>query len=453
MTWSLQIARYEWGASGESVTGFELGDKIVEFEVADPALTIDRAPSRRYRGAWAVAHRGKNVIDSARVRIASGDDPHSALHTTATAIRRSLLWQESLRNDRRVVVRFRDDERHDENEWYEAPLLNGTVRLERGPFLRLTWERGPYWSGPEVLLTVKNNWTQYGGNVTPDANGYYDYAQITNCDDDNPAHNNWIIVETPGGTVETPIRLRVQNSYDVGRLDDVRVAWGSKPQKLTLEAEDSDLSPYVQPGEDYSNQARARADTFRWELSQSVQNDLVGRYRVLANGSLNGATWTFAAGYALTKEQYAIQDDGDTTATGASGWTDLGEIVLPPGGFLHQPRADLKLWLEGSEEKYLDYVALLPVENDQYRHIFFDEGYHCQYEACIEDDGWRGELAYELAGKRYSSLQARGLPIWVTPAEDEQMLSFALEGNLGDALALRSAIVQVFIRPHYDWLP
>jgi len=148
-----------------------------------------------------------------------------------------------------------------------------------------------------------------------------------------------------------------------------------------------------------------------------------------------------------------VQDNGETTATGQNGWTDLGEIVLPPGGFVHQPRADLRLWLSGSAESWLDYVVLLPVENDQYRRIFFNEGYNCQYEACMEDDGWRNELAYELAGVRYASLQAHGNPLWVTPAESAQMLSFALENDGNGAEALRTAIVQVFARPHYDWLP
>lgn len=453
MTWYLQIARYEWGGAGESVTGLSLGDKIVEFEVAEPALTIERRMGR-FDGTRAVAHRGETVTDSALVRIASTDDPHSAYHATATALRRALLWQESLRTDRRVVVRFRDSERHTATEWYEAPLISGVVRLQKGPFLRLTWERGPYWSGPETLLSVKNNWTQYGGVVTPDVNGYYDYAQITNCDDADPTHNNWVIVETPGGTVETPIRLRIQNDYDSSsRLRSVRVAWGSRPQRLTLEGEDSELTPYIDPGESYSNLAHARATEFRWTIAPSVQTDLVGRFRVLANGQLSEATWTLAAGYALTREQYAVQDDGDTVATGVSGWTDLGEIVLPPGGFVHQPRADLRLWLTGSAERWLDYIVLLPVENNQYRYLFFNEGYNCQYEACIEDDGWRDELAYELGGVRYASLQAHGAPLWATPAESEQMLSFALESDSGGAAALRTAIVQIFARPHYDWLP
>lgn len=452
MTWYLQIARFEWGVAGETATGFDLGDKVVEFEVAEPALTIERRQGR-FDGTRAVAHRGETVTDSVLVRAGTAN-PHTAYHTTAIALRRALLWQESLRADRRVVVRFRDSDRHGSTEWYEAPLINGVVRLERGPFLRLTWERGPYWSGPEALLKVKNNWTQYGGVVTPDANGYYDYAQVMNCDDADPTHNNWVIVETPGGTVETPLRLRLQNNYDsTARLRSVRVGWGPRPQKLTLEAEDSELTPYIEPGETYSNLARARDTEFRWTIAQSLQTDLVGRFRVLANGQLNSGTWTFAAGYALTKEQYAVQDDGETTVTGRSGWTDLGEIVLPPGGFLHQPRAPLRLWLTGSAEAMLDYVVLLPVENNQYRHIFFNEGYNCLYQACIEDDNWRDELAYELGGVRYASLQAHGAPLWVTPAETTQMLSFALENHGGNAEALRTAIVQVFARPQYDWLP
>ncbi len=455
MTWHLQIARFEWTAAGETATGLALGDKVIEFEVADPEPMLERRRGR-FDGSRIVAHGNENVVDSVLVRIPAEDDAYSAHHETALAIRRALLWQESLRNDRRVVVRFRDDARHESGEWYEAPLIDGRVRLERGGFLRLSWERGPYWSGPETVLKVKNNWTQYAGIVTPDANGYYEYAQITNCDDDDPEHNNWVIIETPGGTVETLVRLRIQNNYDSSRrLKSVRAAWGSRPQKLTLEAEDSEgISPDdIEPDADFGGMAHARSSVFRWTIEQGIYTDLVGRFRVLANGRLNGTTWTFAAGYALTREQYAIQDDGETTATGKNGWTDLGEIVLPPGGFLHQPRAPLKLWLDGSGEAWLDYVALLPVENDQFRYLFFNEGYNCLYEACIEDDGWRGEQAYEVGGLRYASVQAHGSPLWITPAADAQMLSFTLENDRGGAEALRTAIVQVFARPQYDWLP
>ena len=450
MSWEFQIARIEWTTSGESITALDLTGDVVDYAPAQPKLQLTQTAGPR-DGAYPVAHEAQNVTESVRIRVNVANAKTTYINA-AEAVHRALLWAEDLRRDRRVVVRFRDTERHDAGVYYESDLYSARVTLERGGLIRISWERAPCWSGPEELLKVKNNWTQYSGEVTPDGNGYADYAQITNCDDDNPLHNNWIIVEAPDGTVETPAHIRINNNYDSNRLKAVRIGWSDRPQAFTLEAEDA-AGVYVDPGDVYSNLARARASTFVWEISHTDVRDYVGRFRVLANGALSGATWTLHAGYELTKKQEARYPDGASYATGANGWTDIGELSLPPGPYLHPPRPTLKLWLEGSSECWLDYIVFVPVERWQYRYLWFSDGYNCVPGACIFDDGWRGEYGYDFDGVNYASLSAYGAPIRLRPQASEQMLTFALTNDYDGAEALRSALVAVYARPRYDVLP
>jgi len=452
MTWHFQIARVEWTTSGEIVTALNLSGSVIEYAPQQPRLGLLQTAGAR-DGSVPVAHEARNVTESIRVQL---DDPASAVtsyHNAAEAIRRALLWAEGFRLDRRVVVRFRDDNRHDTDEWYEADLYDARVALEQhGSVIRLSWERAPYWSGPEMLLKVKNNWTQYSGEVTPDEDGYADYAQVTNCDDDNPLHDNWIIVEAPDGTVETPAHIRINNNYDSNRLKAVRIGWSDRPQAFTLEAEDA-AGAYIEPGDSYSNLAHAKATTFKWEIEHSNVRDYVGRFKVFANGWLADSTWRLWAGYALTKKQEARYPNGMNYAEGANGWTEIGELSLPPGPYLAPPRPTLVIWLEGSAEKWLDYLLFMPVQRWQHRYIWFSDGYNCVPGASIDDDGWRGTLGYDYGGINYASLSAYGEPIRLWPQANEQMLSFALTSDYDAAEALRSALVTVYARPRYDVLP
>jgi hypothetical protein len=450
MSWEFQIARIAWTTSGETVTALDLTGDVIDYAPAQPELAVTRTAGPR-DGAYPVSHESQNVTESVRIRV-NVANAKTTYHNAAEAIRRALLWAEDLRRDRRVVVRFRDTERFEAGIYYEATLYNARLELQRGGMLRISWERSPYWSGPEELLTVKNNWTEYSEEVTPDGDGYADYAQITNCDDDNPLHNNWLIVEAPGGTVETPLHVRINNNYDDDRLKAVRLGWSDRPQAFTLEGEDADGGVYIAPGAEYSNQAHARSDRFVWEVEHSDVRDYVGRFRVLANGNLSG-TWQMWAGYALTKKQEARYPDGASYATGADGWTEIGELSLPPGPYLHPPRPTLKLWLEGSGEAWLDYVAFVPVQRWQHRYLWFSDGYNCVPGACIFDDGWRGEFGYDYGGVNYASLSAYGEPIRLRPQSSEQMLTFALTSDSDSAEALRSALVAVYARPRYDVLP
>ncbi len=449
MAWILQIARIEWTPEGESITATEIGTRVFDYFPASPAVEMERTAGAR-RGSRPVAHTVPNVRESARVSLAGAPDRWTAYRALETALERALLWAEDDRRDMRAVLRFRDTARHDANTFFEAPLVNGSVELDRGPTVRLTWERGPYWSGAETLLPVRNAWTQYSGEVEPDEDGYAEYALVTNADDDNPLRNNHVFVSAPEGDVGAPMRIRIQNNYTSGRLRTVRMGWTDRPQQLLLEAEDAEgvSSTY---DETRSGRGHATSAAFRWVIEQNTTRDLTGMFRIYANGNLRGASWRIANGYALTRMQYGSR----VAMAGSNGWTDLGLLSFPPGGYAHPLRHPVTVWLEGDAEGTLDFLLFVP--QVQYRRLTF-QGYNCVPGACIEDDGWRGETVYEFDGQRLRLLDVYGAPLEARPAlllphSQEQMLVFALEGDGGDAKAERSAMVQCFARPHYRTLP
>ena len=448
MAWEFQICRIEWTPSGETITCMDIGSSVFEYFPSSPALAISRTQGRR-RGSVPIAHATPNVMETVRVKFAAASY-WTGFRALEAALERALQWSEGDRRDMRSVLRFRDTARHG-STYYETPLYDGRITQERGPILTLTWERGPYWTGPEVPLPVVNNWVTYSGEVTPGAGGYYDYAQVTNADDGTPTRCNWVIVTPPSGDVPTPIRLRMQNNYESGRLRAVRVGWNDRPQALVLEGEDAQGAT-VTNGTQYSNMAVGAATTFKWVIEQSTVRDFTGPFRVFANGNLAGKTWRVATGYALTRKQYGTR----AAVEGESGWTDLGVLSFPPGGYVHPTRYPVTVWLDGSGEGTLDYLVFIPQR--QQRWLAFTEGYNCQPGACIEDDGWRGELVLEHDGQRVPILEGFGdaieaWPSGLLPGSARQMLTFTLESDTGGATADRSAIVQVFARPHYRTLP
>jgi hypothetical protein len=408
--------------------------RVLEYIPAPAGVSVTRTPGRRV-GARPVASTVDNVTETLTLR-ASGDVT-LALRTLNQAMNMALEWSKQFRRDMRFVARLRDPDRH--QEWFEAELFGGRVEMERdsGRVLRLTWEREPYWSGAEQILRLRNTVAN-------------DYAlTIYNHDDGGYGHDNFVIVDAPAGDVPTPARIKIRNTYTSGRLAGVRIGWYDRPHYLTLEGEASELAPSIVTDAQYSDGAWATATAFQWTLAQSNIVDYVGLFRVLANGNLNGGDWTMSAGYELTRMQTS------RAVAGASGWTDLGLISLPPGGYVHPFRYPMRIWLDGSAAGTLDYLMFMPIQ--QYRHLKF-RGYNCLPGACIVDDGIRDELIYDFNGQALPVLDGYGDPIEVWPSgllpgNRQQMLVFAMTSDTGGAAPLRTAEVQVTVRPRYNVVP
>lgn len=441
MTLKLQIARIEWTSGGEVTTTLDIAPngEVIEYipRAPNPAIQKTAGP---VSAEWPVAHDDRNVTESIEISLARESNVWTAFHNIEAALERALYWGEGLRRDMRTVIRFQDTARH--SDWFEAPLLGGRVELGKGPVCNLIIERGPYWDGPEAIVHVQNQWSS----------GWQDYADIYNCDDD--VHNNWVYVYDPGGNAPAPARIRINNTYADNRVAEIRIGWSDRPQALTLEGEDSELSKVITPGVDYSNMATASAKSFRWDIPESAVRDYVGQFRVLAIGNLAAGTWRASAGWEISRKQYGTR----APVQGVGGITDLGVISLPPGSYSHPIRYQISVWLDGSAEGALDYVAFIPIR--QYRRIRFN-GYNSLPGTCVEDDGWRGETVYDYGGQRISELDVYGQPIALWPdgmlpgtaGNRLQMLSFVLVNDFGVAEALRSARVQVFARPRWRTLP
>jgi len=128
---------------------------------------------------------------------------------------------------------------------------------------------------------------------------------------------------------------------------------------------------------------------------------------------------------------------------------------LPPGGYVHPFRYPMRIWLDGSAAGTLDYLMFMPIQ--QYRHLKF-RGYNCLPGACIVDDGIRDELIYDFNGQALPVLDGYGDPIEVWPSgllpgNRQQMLVFAMTSDTGGAAPLRTAEVQVTVRPRYNVVP
>jgi hypothetical protein len=412
--------------------------RVLEYIPAAAPINVTSTPGRRV-GARPVASDVGNVTEALSVRVFGS--VAEAQRTLNQAFTMALEWSKQFRRDMRFVARLRDPQRH--QEWFEAELFGGRTELDsqNGRLLRLNWERAPYWSGDEQILNLRNTVTA----------GYT--LSVFNHDDDGYGHDNFVILDAPAGDVPTPARIRIRNTYathPATRLKEVRIGWYDRPHYLTLEGENSNLGlATIDADANYSNSARASAQNYRWTLSQSNIVDYVGMFRVLANGNLSGATWQMSAGYELTKMQHT------KAVAGRSGWTDLGLISLPPGGYVHPFRYPVNFWLDGSAIGTLDYLMFMPIQ--QWRHLKF-RGYNCATGACIVDDGIRDELIYDFDGQALPVLDGWGDPIelWpaaVLPGNQQQMLVFAMVNDFEGAEPLRTADVQVTVRPRYNVLP
>lgn len=438
----IHFARIEASPTGgDDVTIIPLTQtmRVLEYVPAGAPINVTSTPGRRI-GSRPVASVIGNVTEPITVKVI-GDAP-SAQRTLNQVFAMALEWSKQFRRDMRLVMRIRDPNRH--QEWFEAELFSGRADLDSGSgrVLRLTLEREPYWNGAEQIVNLRNTVAQ----------GYT--LGIMNHDDDRFGHDNFVLPDAPAGDVPTPARIRIRNTYTTTpatRLKDVRIGWYDRPHYLTLEGENSEASiTVVDSDENFSNSARATAQNYQWTLQQSNIVDFVGLFRVLANGDLTGATWSMSTGYELTKMQTA------KAVTGRSGWTDLGLISLPPGGYVHPFRYPHRIWLDGSAAGKLDYLMFMPIQ--QWRHLRFDHGYNCAPGACIVDDGIRDELIYDFNGQALPILAGWGDPIelWpsgLLPGNQQQMLVFAMMNDFDRAEPMRTADVQVTVRPRYNVVP
>jgi len=443
MSYQLSIGRREW-ASGVTLTVQSIAPNgtLYEYFPGGPPVSVTWTQGETV-GSWPVAHRVGNVVESCKINF-YGDNVMTALRTLNQAFMAARQWAESSRKDLEYVLRFRDSARHGVNEWYESRLYGGQVTLERGHVLNVTWERAPYWEGDEAIVQVKRRDTAFA-----------DYAQITNCEDTNPARSNVLRLQTPSGDVPTPIRIRINNDYSSERrLKSVRMHWFPEGIATTLEADQAVPTPFLAPNEAASNGNVGSGTSFTWSVEHSTMRNYTGWFRVLVNGVLYD-DWTVGIGYELRKEQ-------ERTITGSAGWNDFGLFYFPPRGYMPPVRYPVKIWLDGDSERNgtVDYVVLLPVYNEmaQWRYLDFS-GFNAVEGACIEDDMRRMDspALYQYGDQNLPVINAYGGPIELWPAglpgSGYQSLVFALANDRDYAEALRTAQVQVFARPRYANLP
>jgi len=408
--------------------------EFVEYSPAAPPARVTWTQGARV-GARPVAHEVANAVE--RLTVWALDAGDEALYTLNQELQVAQLWGESFRRDMKIVARVRDAARG--GRWVEAQLFGGQAVWSDavGKTLALTWVRAPYWQATDdVALTLTND-ADSGTAI-----GIYNH------EDEDDGHDNWVVVEAPEGNVPAPARIMIKNTHSAGRLGGVRMGWYDRPNYLQLEGEDSALPITSLPGSAHSNDTIGQGSAFKWELPQSITVDYVGMFKVLANGILGG-TWQISAGYELTKLQTS------RAVTGNSGWTDLGPVVLPPGGYVHPNRYPVSIWLDGSEAGALDYLLFMPMA--QHRRLSF-RGYHALPGTCIVDDGIREELVYDYAGQRFPILDSWGdqIEIWpegLLPGSRQQMIVFALTSNVGSAEALRTAEISIWCRPRWTVLP
>lgn len=457
----LEIARREFTADGETVTATAITPtaKVLDYVPVDVSYDVQYTHGE-LPGAKPTRHTVGNVVESLKLAVAC--DAPGALRAFAAEFERALRWAEQNREDMQVFLRVTDPERFTAGVWFEARLFGGRVTFESsaGRVLNLTVERFPYWEGAWTRLLVKNNRTQEvePDGVEIDEDGWATFGSVTNADDADPARDNWLMIEPPPGDAPAPLRIRIQNDYETTpatRLKTVRIGWYDRQQNLILEAEDG-AGSVITTDARYSNERVCSNTTFKWVIPQDLYRDFVGPFRVWANGSLSGATWRFAAGYELTRMKYASR----AVVDGANGWTDLGQIQLPAGGYRTPTRYPGAFWLDGSAARDLDFVLLQPVY--QARRLTFTSGYNCVPGACIVDDPEQG-VYYDFSGQKLPILDAWGNPIEAWPdgilpfqgidTPHSQMLTFMLASESGAAVADRSALIEVFARPRYRVLP
>lgn len=443
MAWEMRLGKRTATGGVEDLSTDALSDvsEWVQYEPSPAPIGLTWTPGTR-EGAHLVDSEVGNVEESFDIYTVA--NARAARRLISTYLHTARLWAQEWRRDMRVVAQIRDTAYSD--TWYEAQLFAGScVRSGHvGKKSRITWVRAPYWRGPETVQQVS---VDFGRT-------YEDYATIYNHDDAQPGHVNWLYVQAPDGNVPALTRIRVRNTYEKGRLREVRIGWSDRPVNLILEGEDA-LGVSVQPRANYSGEAFGQASTFRWELDYSLVRDLVGDFDVYVNGDLSDDSWKAWAGYALTKDHSGLQD----YATGQDGWTYLGELTVPVGGYVEGERYPLMIWVvsEGGDQGIIDYVHLVP--STPYSRRLRFSGYNAQPGTCVEDDGIRKHTVYEWSGERivipvygHNQIQLRPSAL-LDPANAQQMLIFGLEGDRGDANAMRTAQVQIYTVDRWDGLP
>lgn len=440
--YEFRIVRIEAQGNSELRTTTDLTELCEWFEFTPAAAPVEltwTAGSRE--GAWPVAQRVGNVEETVTAwTLGNASAARAALNA---AFQQARTWGIGFRRDMRIVIQVRNPCVN--TAFFEAQLYGGSaVPVDAvGRQTAIKWTRAPYWMGQERTMGLR---TALNG-------AYADYADLYNCDDARPGYNNWVIVEPPVGTVPALARIRIQNTYADDRMREVRMGWYDRPNNLILEGENSELSPDITNDAERSNQAYAAANGFRWTLPWSTVRDLVGEFRVLSNGSLAGQRWRLAVGVELTREQTLRY------VAGANGWTDLGQVSLPPGGYVAGERYPVRVWLESEDGLAggLDFVHFVPVE--QARRIRF-RGYDALPGTCVVDDGIRDELYYEFGTQKLAILDGWGTPIQLRPEallpytwSGQQMITFGFSGPTGNADAKRTARVQIAARPRWDVLP
>lgn len=437
--YEFRIARIEAaGASDEeTISDLMVDCPWIEFQprAAPQSLTWTAGQPD---GGWPVSRQIDNVEETLTLWTSR---PMHVQKVLTGAFETARLWAMSFRRDMRVVAQIRNPDRNP--HYYEAQIYDGSIEPD-GASKRLIarWTREPFWRGEETTLQVRTWSTEAWG----------DAATIYNSDDSQPGHNNFVFLQPPAGNVPALTRIRISNNYASGRLAEVRIGWYDRQINLSLEGEDSELSPDITPDADYSNQAYGTDNRFRWTLDYSSARDFVGPFRVLVNGRLSGDRWRAKLGYELT----ALQTG--RWITGANGWTDLGLFMMPPGGYTHPERYAIRIWLESEDDSdgVVDFVHFAPAQ--QFRRLKF-KAYNSIPGTCIDDDGIRRETAYQLESARLPMIDGWGERIQVYPADllpratPGQMLTFNLTADLGAAEALRTAQIEVLAAPRWDVLP
>lgn len=434
--YELRLAQVEAFGSGNLTTVAEIAASWVDFapQAAPTTVTTTQGASE---GDLPIAVEVRNVEETATLWYAR---PTAGLRQFNAALETARRWALSGRRDMRMVLQVRNPDQN--THWYEATLYGGVAQPSGNKRnLTVQWTREPYWRGPEALLQLRTFFDEAWG----------DFATIHNCDDNRPGYNNFVLVEAPVGNVPALTRIRISNNYPTGRLAEVRMGWYDRPINLVLEGEQSETLITQRYGAQYSNTYQAQASAFRWQVNYASNRDFVGPFRVLANGELRGDRWRVAVGYELTQMQRGRWVEG------MNGWTDLGMVVLPPGGYTHPLRYPFKVWLE-SEDKmaaWLDFVHFIPME--QYRRLRF-RGYNALPGTCIEDDGIREELVYDFNAERLPILDGYGeriqlLPAEMLPASRQQIITFGMESDGGRAEPERTAQVQILAVPRWNVIP
>lgn len=433
--YELRLAQVEAFGSGDLTMIAEVAAEWIEF--VPQAAPVNVATTHGAgEGALPIAAEIGNVEESATLWCAR---PLNGLRQFIAALETARRWALSGRRDMRMMLQIRNPDRN--AHWYSTVLYGGSAQPGTTRTAEIRWTREPYWRGPESLLQVRTFFDE----------AWADYATIYNCDDERPGHNNFVLVEAPVGNVPALTRVRISNSYATGRLAEVRMGWYDRPINLMLEGENSEIPATSEYGTQYSGTYHASGSAFRWQIDYASNRDFVGPFRALANGDLTGQRWRISVGYELTKMQVGRWAEGER------GWTDLGVVALPPGGYTHPLRYPFKIWVDSEEGDpgWLDFVHFIPME--QYRRLRF-RGYNAVPGACIEDDGIRDELIYDYDTQRLPILDGYGeriqlLPEAMLPAGKQQIITFGLESDSGNAEAERTAQVQILAVPRWNVLP